>query len=98
MQVSLWEVLKRVSDRILIAKSIKRNAVKLDNIGLYNFAFGISKELRVLQQDLIKRFKDNVVEFDKNKDYNTCTCDTLVYDSVHNFNYCPACGTKIKWI
>ena len=40
----------------------------------------------------------DVVEFDKNQDYNKCDCGVNVYDSVHNFNYCPNCGRGIKWV
>jgi len=98
MQVSLWEVLKEVSNLKLEArKNIRQCKLKLNHLSIIN-AMADFDLLVILQKDLMKAFKDNVVEFDKNKDYNTCTCDTLVYDSVHNFNYCPACGTKIKWI
>jgi len=56
-------------------------------------------DFRGMQNCIIRIFNDNVVDINTNTQFRSASCKCGFNLRVeYEFNYCPSCGIKIKWI
>jgi hypothetical protein len=114
MKVDLFEALKVLSNhKLWLRKSNIIYRVECEKSD-YADRFSVEQlennsqslfDIRELQVTLINKFKDNVIECrealsdtmdDRGDRIWNCNCDNgYIYAA---FNYCPICGSRIKWI